>query len=164
MEEGLVRVSEEGVSEEAALPAEVQAVAHRIEDATSGKQSLVDQAPSVRLLFIVVPSAPLREGLNSLSRLDAITVDSTWRHDVATHPTGPQPGEISLLASVDQQDGGFMSTPQQQLGLGVLKWGETGDCPPCPLLDTLQPGLRGRSFPSRSSAQKLPRTEGEQIR
>jgi hypothetical protein len=62
VEEGLVGVAEEWVSEEAALPAEVQAVAHRIEDATSGKQSLVDQAPSVRLLFIVVPSAPLRKG------------------------------------------------------------------------------------------------------
>jgi hypothetical protein len=62
VEEGLVGISGEGVSEEETLPAEEQAAAHRSEDATSGKQSLVDQARADRLVFIVVPSAHLREG------------------------------------------------------------------------------------------------------
>jgi hypothetical protein len=44
VEEGLVGVSEVEVSEGAALPAEEHAAAHRTEDATRGKQSLVDQA------------------------------------------------------------------------------------------------------------------------
>ena len=54
-------VLEEGGSEVAALPAEEQAAAHRTEDATRGKQSLVDQARADnRLVSIVVPSAHLR--------------------------------------------------------------------------------------------------------
>jgi hypothetical protein len=75
VEEGLVGVAEEWVSEEAALPAEVQAPANRTEDATRGKQSLVDQARAGdRLVSIVVPSAHFRGGLNSMSKQDAITV------------------------------------------------------------------------------------------
>jgi hypothetical protein len=70
VEEGLVGVSEEGVSEEAALPAEEQAATHRTEDARRGKQSLVTQARADRLVSIAVPSAHLRGGLNSSSWQD----------------------------------------------------------------------------------------------
>jgi hypothetical protein len=69
--------------EEAALPAEAQAVAHRTEEATRGKQSLVDQGrPDDRLVSIVVPSAHRRGRLNSIR------------------------GEISVVDAVDQQDAG----------------------------------------------------------
>ena len=80
------------------MPAEAQAVAHRTEEATRGKQSLVDQGrPDDRLVSIVVPSAHRRGRLSSI-RGEISVLDAVDQHDAGTNASSSarQPGSHAI--------------------------------------------------------------------